>query len=498
MLRQLGIAAASAGIVIGSSTFAFGKPLPLLAIPSTAGTPKHINTGIPTVLFIDRCTEGCPVKPGGNDAAAGQSDIVMAPVTVEAYPFDDDTWNGIMQCLQDVYSPYNITVTDVMPTNGIYDRCVVGGSSDDLGEIPSCGLSDISCTPIENGLSFAFTDSGSDSGGCLRQYADENDNSQVYGMCMVIAQETAHTYGLDHEYMFTDGMSACSDPMSYRSDCGGEKFFRNKYANCSGNDGQPKGECGEACGSLQNSHMKLLQGLGAGTPTTPPPTIALLNPNPAPTSVVDGATFTVSASSVRSVATVTMSLNGYQWVSTPGVGFGPAGQPLASYPLTFPQNVPDGVIDVLITASDDIGLSTSLPVMTVTKGQPCADASTCLNGQMCSAGKCFWTAASGMEGDACTYPQFCLSGECEGETADKMYCTTDCVPGVSDACDTGYDCVASSANASAGFCLPSNADSGGGGGCCSAGGGGAGELAMHGGLAAAVLAILARRRRHAM
>ena len=45
----------------------------------------------------------------------------------------------------------------------------------------------------------------------------------------LIAQEIAHIYGLDHEYSFVDGnSSACNDPMTYRDDCGGQKFFRNQ------------------------------------------------------------------------------------------------------------------------------------------------------------------------------------------------------------------------------------------------------------------------------
>ena len=34
-------------------------------------------------------------------------------------------------------------------------------------------------------------------------------------ICWTAAQETAHALGLDHEYVFADGTSACSDPMKF-------------------------------------------------------------------------------------------------------------------------------------------------------------------------------------------------------------------------------------------------------------------------------------------
>ena len=79
-------------------------------------------------------------------------------------------------------------------------------------------------------------------------------------ICWTAAQETAHALGLDHEYVFSDGTSACNDPMTYRMDCGGQKFFRNKAAQC--------GEVGVRtcrCGGSQNSHVKIRGVFGDGT-----------------------------------------------------------------------------------------------------------------------------------------------------------------------------------------------------------------------------------------
>ena len=489
-MRALGICVVS--IITMVSFTAFARP-PLVAMPAVDATPKrsHLQSG--TVLWIDRCADGCAVSPGSDNAVAGTSDLITNAATVMGYPFDDTTWAAIITCVQQVYSPYNITVTDQQPgDNSVYDRCVVGGSSALLGLPDSCGYADIPCDPIENGLSFAFTGEGSDDAGCVDFYA-ESDTNIVDGMCWIIAQETAHTYGLDHEYMFTDGTSACDDPMTYRNDCGGQKFYRNKLANCSDNNGQPKAQCGYCVNAgLQNSYAQLLTALGSGTPTTTPPDVALISPGSGATTITDGAAIAVTASSQRGVATVAFTLNGYTWSTQPGVVFGRDGQPTAQYSYSLPANFPDGVIDIVVSVADDIGATTVTPTVTVTKGQPCADASTCLAGQQCSAGKCFWAAPTGVLGDACTYPQFCMNGECEGESATNMYCSEECAPGFTAACPMGFDCVATN-DPSTGYCLPTPSS----GGCCSAGGDGAGAIAMHGGLAAAVLAWLARRRRAA-
>jgi hypothetical protein len=103
--------------------------------------------------------------------------------------------------------------------------------------------------------------------------------------------------------------------------------------------------------------------------------------------------------------------------------------------------------------------------VTVTKGAPCDTADACAKGQKCEEGRCFWEPATGELGDECAYPQFCVSGICRG-TAELQICTQACVPGVSDACPSGYTCVPAEANT--GICFVADD-----GGCCSTSRGGA-------------------------
>jgi hypothetical protein len=458
------------------------------------------------VLFINRCTGGCPVTGSpADDASANTSSVpcvgtltcgvggcmcsqVGGTWTVSEFQNNagmagsaaDAEWNQIMQCVREVYSPYAVTVTDVRPTGGVsFTEGILAGIPEDIGlssqqtggVAPARYSND--CGPKSNVISFSFAN--------LSFYRGPG---RVFVLCGVVAQETAHAFGLDHEYTFTDMTSACRSPMSYRQDCGGEKFFRGIPANCGEYANRP---C--QCGGLQASHKKLLSVLGPGTPITAPPHLTVTQPAPGAT-IPNGQSVLVSAGAQRGVARVELWLNNHRWAQASGAAWQQQGQPdPSSYVLVFPATVPDGVIDLDVKAFDDIESETDAPTITVTKGAPCTSAATCLAGQKCETGKCFWDPPTGELGDACTFNEFCVSGICNGP-ADKPLCTQDCVVGSLDACPMGYDCLPTSETG--GICYPAGAT----GGCpCNAGPTSTGALVAHGGLAAMILSLLVRRRK---
>ena len=492
---QLGVVIAP--LVLGVATAAaHPHQIDVLSRPPT---DKTTLTG-KQYLWLNRCGSGCTITSGTDDAMNNVSSIA-GPGTwtvQQSDKMDDTQWASFLVCMQQVYSPYAVTVSDQPPPTGQgyeYNEEIVAGSPADIGYDAPSGVEGVAivapnCTPLSNTMTYSFLDA----------QATDDEGDIVLSTCWTAAQESAHLYGLDHEYVFTDGTSACDDPMTYRDDCGGEKFFRDKQAKCGEfgppTDNSPRPGCGlsDECGGLQNSHQKLLGVLGAGTPTTTPPVVSVLDPH-MNDSITNSTEIFAAAGAQRGVATVDLYLNGYKWSTLPGAAFGDSGQMNpSSYSFPLPAGVPDGVIDIQINAADDLGIATMSAVVTVTKGAPCTDASTCDKGQMCSAGKCFWNAPAGALGDACTYPQFCTSGECEGTSSTNQFCTVDCTPGLAGACDTGYDCVASSDTA--GFCLPQQSS---GGGCCSVGGSGdgLGAIGSYAGLAGLVLVLLARRRARA-
>lgn len=469
-----------------------GQPARWIAVDTPLDFYATPYAQVSPTIFLNRCSGGCVVHKGSvNDARTDTSTIPMATATKPGPDFvvtefqnaagaigaaADAEWAQLVQCMQEVYSPFRVTVTDVRPATGAsYHQAIMAGNPGDIGlgtEILGVAPLASDCSAIDNVISFSFANH--------HPLAD-----RVLNICWTAAQESAHAFGLDHEYSFTtgnaaNGHSACNDPMTYRNDCGGEKFFRNETANC--------GETASRtckCGATQNSHLKLLGVFGTGTPITGNPNVAVTSLTPGGSL---GSSVAVQAGAKRGVSRVELYFNGFKWADQPGVAFGLQGQPNPSpYGIRVPDALPNSIVDVKAVAYDDLGVSTDSVVITVTKGAPCVTADTCAKGQRCDAGKCLWDPPSGDIGDACTYDQFCKSGICTG-TKDQTICTQDCIPGATDSCPMGFECLMSSVNS--GKCF--FADSG---GCCSIDGGRGATWWVYAGLAATVLGVVTRRRR---
>jgi hypothetical protein len=383
----------------------------------------------------------------------------------------DKEWAAVVQCIKEVYSPYAAIVTDVKPTGFSYTEAIIAGMPIDIGyqNSPVGGIAPGTCTPLDNVISFSFANLSWGRG-----------QQRILTLCGVASQETAHAFGLDHEYEFLDGTTAATDPMSYRNDCGGQKFFRNKPARCG--EYAPR-DC--KCGGTQNSHQLLMGVFGAGTSLIPPPSSTISAPT-ANALVAANFPTIVSAGSKREVGRVELWLNGYNWASQPGTACGADGQPdPSSYVLVAPSAVPDSIIDIVVKAYDDLEAETDSQTVTVTKGAACVDASSCAKGQDCANGRCFWNPPTGQLGDPCTYPQFCTSGICQG-TAQEQICTQACLVGVDGSCPMGYDCLMT--NGTDGVCFPHGKD---GTGCCSA----SDASAAQAGVATLLVALAFTRRR---
>ncbi len=449
-----------------------------VVVPAAARGLREAPAPVSRTIYLERCRGSCTIRSGDNDARVGTSMIPKIAISTigefanaagQIGPAADAEWAAVVQCMAEVYSPYDVTVTDQRPGAGAsYHEAIIAGrpanvgmSDDVLGAAPLAS----DCHAIDNSISFTFAN-------------QHPPTARVYNVCWTAAQETAHAFGLDHEYAFSNHRSACSDPMTYRADCGGEKFFRDEPASCGETAARA---C--TCGGLQNSHRKLLSVFGPGTQITRPPTVDLVTP-----AAGDGLgpTAEVEAGAQRGVARVELQINGFAWATAPGAKILVDGQPdPSSYQLTVPADVPDGISDVAAVAYDDLGTATASAAVTLTKGAPCASAATCATGQRCDAGRCLWDPPAGEVGDACSYPQFCTSLRCEGPTGAQR-CAETCRVSAAT-CAGGEICQALAEGSDDGVCVTGVA------GCCSATGRGDGWLA--GGLAAAVLGWARRRRR---
>jgi hypothetical protein len=217
-------------------------------------------------------------------------------------------------------------------------------------------------------------------------------------------------------------------------------------------------------------------------PITTPPVVSIVFPRGG--EQIFGTPVVLDAGAQRGVAVIELWLNNTRWVSWPGAPFGTTGQPTTRYMIPLPDQVPDGIIDIIVDVKDDLGMSTRMPAITVVKGEPCTSADTCAYGQRCDAGRCLWDPPVGEFGDACEYPQYCKSGMC-AVGGDVALCTHPCALDIAGSCPDGWSCLV---NHPRNLCWPSEPAAG---GCCNTGSPAEPAIMM----GVLVLLVLTRRKR---
>jgi len=464
-------------VALGATALAGPGVRAVVERPASSLQPFVRISGESPYIYLNRCVGGCQVTGGAsNDARDLESDIPPSGQFL-IHEFSDGSgntgsaadadWAAVVQCMKEVYSPFAVTITDTEPTGVTFTEVLVAGSPTDIAQ-PSdyLGVATVSanCSPVDNVLAFAFANTHPGSG-----------MDRIYQICWTAAQESAHAFGLDHEYQFTDGESACRDPMTYRTDCEGEKFFRNLRADC--------GETavrGCRCSATQNSAAILTDVFGPGTPVTAPPVVAITYP---PDGSDVQSVVHATASAQRGVASVGLFINGSRYaIAFSQVPYGPEGQPASDYTLTVPATIPKGTLSVAVQASDDLGVSALSSPITVSNGPPCTTAGDCLTNQSCDDGKCTYPPPTVELGSACSYDQQCTTWEC-GHFSDGAACTTDCEIDEPTSCPAAFQCL--DAGGGRGQCAQIT------GGCCDAGGSPGGCAAI----ALPVLGLVLRRRR---
>ncbi len=447
------------------------------AIAAAEAVAHGGNPDISNILYVNRCATGCTLTKGTvNNAIQNTSSIPDGDdgleFTIPAFAHGDERWNELMQCLRDIYLPYNVEVTDVDPGNTPHHEAIASGLPGDLGlDNGIGGIAPSYCEPRNNMISFSF----------LNSYNPNN----VLEMCATVGQEASHSFGI------RDHLFDCTDPMTYLVGCG-QKFFRNKQMFC----GEFEQRACECAGTRQNSHVKLLSVFGPGTQPIPAPTISIQTPTEGGT-ITNNSVFAAAADDPRTVYRVELYLNDWLWgeyVESDSIT--PPWSPPSSYTVQADGDLPDGNYEVRMVAYNDLGISSEATV-NVTKGSPCTTADTCLEGQQCAEGKCFWAEPSGEVGDACTYDEFCIGentydGTCV-TAGDQSICTLPCFTGPNDTCPEGFDCLATSADGTSGVCwfaAPEEDP-----GCCSTGETTTGTLALQLTMVGLVGGLIVRRRR---
>lgn len=198
------------------------------------GTSKQDLEPDVQILYLNRCRGGCTLTQGQDDSRQNTSSIISGTVTLSEFPHEDKVWKQTLRCVQEMYAPFEIQVTDQDPGDVPHVESIVAGHPRDLGMAGAAGVSPFTCGVILNGINYTF--------------------AEVIGhptsLCYTVAQESGHTFGLDHQLL-------CDDPMTYLPSCG-EKEFRRVDAECGEHDPRDC-YCG---GTIQNSYLGLLQILG--------------------------------------------------------------------------------------------------------------------------------------------------------------------------------------------------------------------------------------------
>jgi MYXO-CTERM domain-containing protein len=267
--------------------------------------------GDPLPIYLNRWGD---TYYGGNDnSATNHSSIVGGGANVLS-PFGgtDAQWDTVKGCVQDMFSRFNVYVTDVEPLDGDYVECAVGGRPGEVGMsggVAGVAPYDPNCGAMTNAIVFAFSE----------VYPRNDDGLQR--LCETITQEVAHAFSLDHELM-------CEDPMTYLEGCGA-KEFQDVYAPC-GEFSERECMCGDP--NTQNSVQMLWEILGPGEGITPPPppddreppTLAIVSPDDGVTAQANS-TVDIVATATDDIGLVTVTL---EWHHTgdglpcPGEGRG--------------------------------------------------------------------------------------------------------------------------------------------------------------------------------
>ena len=188
-----------------------------VAFPPPGATPEPVNHApVSNIIYLNRCTAGTRrPSPGGgcsttggctitktdyprSSATGNQTWIIGDQATppgtqfhISEFAFSQAVWDEVVQCVKDVYAPYNVQIVTEDPTPALHHEALVAGTSTDYG-IPAneaLGKAELGagfCSPKDNAISLNIA----------------NDHTPGSGMtvakniCWTIAQETAHSWGL--------------------------------------------------------------------------------------------------------------------------------------------------------------------------------------------------------------------------------------------------------------------------------------------------------------
>jgi hypothetical protein len=400
------------------------------------------------IVYVKKCDPGCQVHwAPTDDSRTGATSI--APMdstrTIGRFTQTQQVWDEMMACVRATFAPFDLTVTDVAPPAGTpHFLNLVGGTGADLD--PSFagagGVAPFNCGEVPNAITYTF---------------------DVYGpdpeqLCWTVAQEVAHAFGLEHEFLQKDPMTYIAGDLPKR--------FRDVDAPCG--EYMPLSRC-DCKATPQNSYRHIVGMFGPGAPT--PPELTIEYPTEGKQTQPG---FTAIATALDDVRVDKVE------AFVDGVLVATALKPLVGDEFELPTtDIAQGPHTLDIVATDVQGVTQTASV-SFTQGPPCTRDTVCTGAEVCVDGLCVpGPDTPGGLGSICSSNEECLSHQCADGGEAFKHCVATCDLGDAESCPDGFSCIAAGAS---GVCWPTPSA-----GCCDAGGGPAGPVLVTLGLGVLVL-----------
>src|SRR5688572_14943306 len=154
VIASFGCAIAIAPIANASDGWAIAAPSEMprgtyVRVPASPieGAPAQAaEGGEPHILFLNRCAGSVTISAGWpDDNTVNRSGILGGSVTFPPYPFGDASWNEVVEHTRQIFSPFNVAITDVDPSPAPHDEAIVCGSGSMAGFGGAGGVSPFTC-----------------------------------------------------------------------------------------------------------------------------------------------------------------------------------------------------------------------------------------------------------------------------------------------------------------------------------------------------------------
>src|SRR5262245_22713472 len=108
----------------------------LVAVAMCACTEANIalSNRAPNTLYLNSCLpNGCTVYPGDDDARTDQSRLARHDAFLAPFPYGTESWLTLTRCVQKMYAPFDINVTDRDPGDEPHFEIMIAGEGAALG-----------------------------------------------------------------------------------------------------------------------------------------------------------------------------------------------------------------------------------------------------------------------------------------------------------------------------------------------------------------------------